>query len=250
MSSKTHYWKAFDRRRGRFQVWGRRRFQLALMKQYVAWHARFRDAQTTGELMGEFDMPEGPIVEAFNEVYVRVGQAFAKEQADEFKSTHGYRVKEAPAVSVQRDYIEAWVARECGQRIVGITSTTQRLMQSIVKRGVAEGLGVDRTQALIRTEFTAMSRMRAERIARTEIVSASNMGSQLAAESTGLTLVKEWLATRDDRTRDDHAEADGQTVGLNDYFVVGGEQMMQPGDPSASGAQTINCRCVAVYREA
>ena len=100
MSSKTHYWKAFDRRRGRFQVWGRRRFQLALMKQYMAWNTRFRDAQTTGELLGAFDMPQGPISESFNEVYVRVGQAFAKEQGDEFKSTHGYRVKDAPTASV------------------------------------------------------------------------------------------------------------------------------------------------------
>ena len=249
MSSKTHYWKAFDRRRGRFQVWGRRRFQLALMKQYMAWNTRFRDAQTTGELLGTFDMPQGPISESFNEVYVRVGQAFAKEQGDEFKSTHGYRVKDAPTASVSRDYIEAWVARECGERIVGITATTQRLMQSIVKRSVDEGLSIDRTQAFIRTEFAAMSRVRAERIARTEIVSASNMGSQLAAESTGLTLVKEWLATRDGRTREDHAEADGQTVPLNEMFIVGGEAMMQPGDPSASGANTINCRCVAVYRE-
>jgi uncharacterized protein with gpF-like domain len=250
MSSKTHYWKAFDRRRGRFQVWGRRRFQLALMKQYMAWNTRFRDAQTTGELLGTFDMPQGPISESFNEVYVRVGQAFAKEQGDEFKSTHGYRVKDEMTVSVSRDYIEAWVARECGVRIDGITATTQRLMQSIIKRAVDEGMGIDRTQALIRTEFAAMSRVRAERIARTEIVSASNMGSQLAAESTGLTLVKEWLATRDGRTREDHAEADGQTVGLSEMFIVGGEAMMQPGDPSASASQTINCRCVAVYREA
>ena len=249
MSSKTHYWKTYDRRRSRFQVWGRRRFQLALMKQYMAWNTRFRDAQTTGELLGTFDMPEGPITETFNEVYVRVGQAFAKEQADEFKSTHGYRVKDMQ-VSVSRDYIEAWVARECGQRIVGITSTTEKLIRSIIKRAVDQGLGIDRTQALIRTEFAGMSRVRAERIARTEIVSASNMGSQLAAESTGLTLVKEWLATRDGRARDDHAEADGQTVGLNEPFIVGGEAMMQPGDPTASGANTINCRCVAVYREA
>lgn len=246
MSSKTHLWKAFDGKRGRFQVWGRRRFTVALTKQYLAWSARFRDAVMAGELMAEFDFPTEPIVEAFNEVYARVGIAFAKEQAEELKSHHGYRVKD---VNVTRDYIEAWVARECGQRIVGITSTTQKLMQGVIKRAVDQGLSIDRTQALIRSEFTAMSRLRAERIARTEIVSASNMGSQLAAESTGLTLVKEWLATRDGRTRDDHAEADGQTVGLNEYFVVGGEQMMQPGDPSASASQTINCRCVAVYRE-
>lgn len=47
----------------------------------------------------------------------------------------------------------------------------------------------------------------------------------------------------DDRVRPDHAEADGQEVALNDVFIVGGEAMTGPHDPSASDEQTYGCRC-------
>ena len=44
------------------------------------------------------------------------------------------------------------------------------------------------------------------------------------------------------------AEANGQTVDFYDPFIVGGEEMQYPLDPSASPENTINCRCTATYR--
>jgi hypothetical protein len=46
----------------------------------------------------------------------------------------------------------------------------------------------------------------------------------------------------DDRTRDDHIDAHGQTVPLGDDFVVGGESGPGPG-MIGSAEQDINCRC-------
>lgn len=54
---------------------------------------------------------------------------------------------------------------------------------------------------------------------------------------------KGWNSMEDDRVRPDHADADGQEVALNDVFVVGGETMVGPHDPSASDEQTMGCRC-------
>lgn len=54
---------------------------------------------------------------------------------------------------------------------------------------------------------------------------------------------KTWNSMEDDRVRPDHAEADGQEVALNDVFIVGGEAMTGPHDPSASDEQTYGCRC-------
>jgi len=53
-----------------------------------------------------------------------------------------------------------------------------------------------------------------------------------------------WDATGDSRTRADHIAAEGQEVGLNEPFIVGGVRMMHPGDFGAPPSQTINCRCV------
>lgn len=58
---------------------------------------------------------------------------------------------------------------------------------------------------------------------------------------------KMWVAILDDHTREAHAEADGQTVGIDEPFEVDGEQLMYPGDDSmgASEGNLINCRCSA-----
>jgi uncharacterized protein with gpF-like domain len=54
---------------------------------------------------------------------------------------------------------------------------------------------------------------------------------------------REWASVGDDRTRDSHLDADGQVVGLNEPFIVGGESLMFPGDPDGSEEETAGCRC-------
>lgn len=62
-------------------------------------------------------------------------------------------------------------------------------------------------------------------------------------------LKKRWDSVGDSLVRPWHLDADGQTVPENEPFVVGGEQLMQPGDDSlgASAKNIINCRCGAEY---
>ena len=54
---------------------------------------------------------------------------------------------------------------------------------------------------------------------------------------------KEWTAARDERTRQAHADADGDIVGMDESFNVGGEMMRFAGDPNGSAGNIINCRC-------
>lgn len=84
------------------------------------------------------------------------------------------------------------------------------------------------------------------KIARTETTRVENtakldVGEHL--EKKGFKIMKEWVATSDDRTRPWHNEANGQIVGLHEDFKVGGERMECPGDPAASAMNVINCRC-------
>jgi uncharacterized protein with gpF-like domain len=122
-------------------------------------------------------------------------------------------------------------------------------MARIIQRAFDEGMGIDEAKRLINKQFPQYSIARSEIIARTEIVSASNLGSISSARATGLTLNKVWLATRDNRTRDDHAAADMQKVGINEMFNVGGENLEFPGDPFGSPGNVINCRCTLFYEE-
>lgn len=89
------------------------------------------------------------------------------------------------------------------------------------------------------------------RIARTETTRVQNSARQSVGEEgkkLGFNMWKEWVATPDARTRDEHWAADGQQVPLDEPFTVGGEKMMYPGDVSlgASGWNTINCRCTII----
>ncbi len=73
------------------------------------------------------------------------------------------------------------------------------------------------------------------------------------ATATGLKMEKEWIATKDKRTRRrpknafDHAVMDGKMVDLNAPFEVQGDKLMFPGDPRGKAANIIQCRCVTGY---
>lgn len=54
---------------------------------------------------------------------------------------------------------------------------------------------------------------------------------------------KVWVSMDDENVRPDHEEVSGQSVPLNGTFNVGGEDMVGPGDPTASDDQTLGCRC-------
>lgn len=91
---------------------------------------------------------------------------------------------------------------------------------------------------------------RAKTIVRTEahrIQQASQEDVRQAAKGRGADVVKQWDATLDMRTRDSHAQLDGQIRETNEPFEVDGKEAMYPGafgDP----AEDCNCRCVALTR--
>lgn len=67
--------------------------------------------------------------------------------------------------------------------------------------------------------------------------------------AVGLLLMKRWVSVLDERTRQEHVDADGQEVAAFDPFLVGSDKLMKPGDFSlgAKPGNVINCRCGAVY---
>lgn len=82
--------------------------------------------------------------------------------------------------------------------------------------------------------------------ARTAMTGAQNGGRQeryKEAEALGIKFKKAWLATMDNRTRDEHRDLDGQMVMPDEQFEIGGKKIMFPGDPDADPSLVYNCRC-------
>ena len=69
----------------------------------------------------------------------------------------------------------------------------------------------------------------------------------LKEDGEKVVMIKEWVSILDSRTRDAHVIADGQIVLRADKFIVDGELLDRPLDPSGSPGNIIRCRCVAMY---
>lgn len=115
-----------------------------------------------------------------------------------------------------------------------------------VTSSILQGKSIGKVANDLQTRIPTMNRASAIRTARTAITSAQNGGRQAGGEdmeAMGCVIEKEWHAHIDERTREAHADADGQTVPMDDTFNVGGEELMFPGDPDGSPENTYNCRC-------
>lgn len=141
-----------------------------------------------------------------------------------------------------------FLAIESSKLITNITSTTRNQVKKVLKEAVITGESIPEQAKAMQAKVAQFSRKRAVKIARTESIGAQNYGSLQGALSTGLALDKIWLATAGARTRDTHAEANGQRVDINALFSVGGDSARFPADPSLSAAERINCRCVCTYK--
>ena len=90
---------------------------------------------------------------------------------------------------------------------------------------------------------------RAENIAQNESNTFMNYSDFLDAKERGYTK-KTWLTMLDDKVRDTHEDVEGQTVGIDEFFHVGGSEMRFPHDweQSPDPKEVINCRCAVDYK--
>lgn len=148
-----------------------------------------------------------------------------------------------------------WIAATAAYKVTEITNTTLSQSQEIIRQATADavelGLSEVDTASLIRRRIGEiggkLSRLRSRIISRTESHAASNASTQMAAKASGLPMQKEWIASGGERTRETHVKANGQKVGIDDQFTVGGALLMQPGDVNGPAKEIINCRCVCGY---
>ena len=109
------------------------------------------------------------------------------------------------------------------------------------------GHSIPQMATALQERIEGMERTSAIRTARTAVTAAQNGGRQATFERAavmGVNVRREWLATKDMRTRLEHAHADGQKKDATEPFEVGGELLLFPGDRrNASGWNIYNCRC-------
>lgn len=157
----------------------------------------------------------------------------------------------------QRIYVTRYLA-EVRNRLVRIPDEVFDLVAHQVAVGVNLGEGIPQLRARIDTVLSTTGSARwpnrATVVARTEAIGALNAGRfdafrAVAEEEPDLELERVWLATDDSRTRETHRVADGERVPLGKPFVVGGFELLFPGDPSGPPQEVIQCRCTSLLVE-
>ena len=126
---------------------------------------------------------------------------------------------------------------------------TQKVNAEILQ-GIIQGESIPNIAKRLRN-VTEMNKASAIRNARTTITSAENKGRMDMlhnAADKGVNAHKVWMATNDARTREAHAELDGQEQEIDNPFESELGDIMYPGDPEADPANVYNCRCTLTYK--
>lgn len=129
-----------------------------------------------------------------------------------------------------------------------------KLVNSCITQGIVQGEGIPDIAKRIAERTGESSYKSAVRNARTAYTGAQNAGrieGLHQAQELGIKVQKQWMATLDDRTRDAHADLDGQIRDVDEPFTVDVDgvkmEIDYPGDPSADPSLVYNCRCTLVY---
>ncbi len=78
----------------------------------------------------------------------------------------------------------------------------------------------------------------------TDAENKARLDGMYRAEDLGNSITKIWIATLDNRTRDAHADRDGEEIALDDEFAPG---LSRPRDPNGALSEICNCRCSLKY---
>ena len=118
----------------------------------------------------------------------------------------------------------------------------RRKLEVVIRRGMKKGHSIDKIAKSV-YEVSDMDIKACYRTARTGVTAAENMAridSYYDAEEQGIPMMKQWYATKDNRTRKSHRIIDGERIPINEYFS---NQLFYPADPDGEPAEVYNCRC-------
>jgi HK97 family phage portal protein len=183
------------------------------------------------------DKQEKLFIKAFSPLIEEI----AKENSREVNTFFGLgvdRIEDLPS-------FQATLKKQVFKFAQEVNETTKNKIRAELAEGLGAGEGVDKLAERMQGIFKNASVSRSQTIARTETTKASATGALTTYEESGVVKGKEWLTTMDDRTRMDHAEANGQTRKLDEKFSVNGEEMDAPGLGNIA-ENNINCRCTII----
>ena len=204
------------------------------------------DGQSNFQLL--FD--DKDFLKIYRNIYLDVGMRFANWYAKNFDKYLTKGVNPNQYATQWQNIFASFGSAVGAQRVTLVSGTAKKTLIEITQRLMRDAefmaLGNIEKGRILKNQFNKYSTYQAQRLVRTEATNAANFATMESATTIfpGAQMMKEWIASFDDRTRDTHAEAGAsEPIPYKDAFMVGGSLLQYPGDPSGPSAEVINCRC-------
>ena len=125
-----------------------------------------------------------------------------------------------------------------------------KTIDNAISQGIIQGESINQISQRIARDLCIKADRSTLLYARTAMTCAQNAGRlerMKDAENAGISILKVWIATMDERTRSAHQQLDGKEAPVNQPFDSELGPIDFPGDPNASEANVWNCRCALGY---
>lgn len=194
--------------------------------------------------LGNFD-------DAFIDLYTAIGLARGKKIGREINREIRKNFNPTTFEGGYKEFVTNWLLQNGGQKIVSVRQELIQYLIRFVNAKIEEGTDIRTISRELQKHILSRGfyRWQIERIVRTETTAAANLGALQAGNNANIVWEKEWISSRDSRTRRrpddlfDHVEMDGVRVAKGEKFDVQGDLIDFPGDPKGRPANVINCRC-------
>ena len=188
----------------------------------------------------------GDLEKEYQKMYISIGNHIAQWYFQIFKK-YQTKADSGPYESEWEKSFATYGSQVAATNVTGVNGTAKKtlvkLTQQLMKDPEFMQLGNEAKARVLRKRFNHYSNFQAQRLVRTESTRAANFAIEKSSQTlfSENDLSKKWLTIMDGKERPWHRSANGQTVRMNESFVVGGEFMFRPGEGSARNV--INCRC-------
>lgn len=187
-------------------------------QQFERWTRRYRNA-VERKVRGFFLQQEDEIIASINAgksaatkapqqwldwakwqvIFEEFGQLFLPEVVGDKGNLELEQLILGVTFDIEDPKVSAFLGNRSFKFAFETNAGTQRALQMAFQESILEGEGIPQLTKRINAIFTSKTEYQAERMARSEVIRASNFAAEQAYLQSGVVTMKEWIVSRDNR---------------------------------------------------